>query len=109
MTIDTLRDENERLKADLKEMKEALIDATAYLIGAASAYEKYAKRFGGIKPKAVIDPFFETRRMDFQKAASRAQAYLNKAVTKQEAKHEWSATCSRCGATAISHSLRTAP
>lgn len=79
-TIDALRDENERLEADVKEMREAMIDATAHLVGAASAYEKYAKRFGEIKPKAVIDPFFETRHMDFHKAASRAQAYLNKQV-----------------------------
>ena len=86
--VDAMRDENERLEADVKEMREALIDATVHLIGAASAYEKYAKRFGGIKPQAVIDPFFGTRHMDFHKAADRAQAYLNKAATKQGAKHE---------------------
>ena len=43
-TIDTLRDENKRLEADVKEMRKALIDATAHLIEAASAYETYAKR-----------------------------------------------------------------
>ena len=76
--------QGDALDAEVKEMREALIDAAAHLIGAASAYEKYAKRFGGIKPKAVIDPFFETRHMDFHEAAGRAQAYLNKARWKHD-------------------------
>jgi len=46
-TIDTLRAENERLEADVKEMREALIDATVHLIGAASAYEEICQAFRG--------------------------------------------------------------
>ena len=81
-----LSDENERdanarliaqapaLAAALIKAEEALIDATAHLVGAESAYREFAKRHQDIRPKAATDPFFTTRVGDFRKAADRARA-----------------------------------
>jgi hypothetical protein len=60
--------ENARLRA-------ALIDATATLVGAASAYRKHASRHKSVG-RAQADPLFTTRAMDFDKAAERARAAL---------------------------------
>lgn len=58
-----------------EKMKAALVDATAHLLAAASAYEKYASRHRSVG-RAMADPFFTTRLRDFQKAADRAQTVL---------------------------------
>lgn len=58
---------------------EALRDATAHLVGAASAYRKHAARHRSVG-RAATDPFFTTRAADFERAAKRAQAAL-KALT----------------------------
>ena len=63
-----------QLAAALIKAEEALIDATAHLVGAESAYREFAKRHQDIRPKAATDPFFTTRVGDFRKAADRARA-----------------------------------
>ena len=57
-------------------MREALIDATAHLAGAASAYRKYARRHRAVG-QSEIDPFFATRADDFDKAVERSRAALS--------------------------------
>lgn len=59
------------------EMEHALLDATAHLVGAASAYRTFAKRSPG-QGKAETDALFSTRASDFDKAAKRAQNFLRK-------------------------------
>lgn len=59
------------------ELLEALLDATANLVAAASAYKKHAARHRSVG-RALADPFFTTRSADFEKAAERAQAALKK-------------------------------
>jgi hypothetical protein len=56
-------------------VEEALKDATAHLVGAASAYRTHAARHRSVG-RAVPDPFFTTRAADFDKAAERASAAL---------------------------------
>lgn len=59
----------------IEALERALLDATANLAGAASAYRKYARRgrhLGRVDP----DPFFTTRASDFDKAVERARAAL---------------------------------
>lgn len=51
--------------------RDALMDVIAHLVAAASAYEKYARRY---RVRGPSDPFFGTRLRDFQKASERAQA-----------------------------------
>ena len=62
--------------AEIARMREALVDATAHLVGAESAYRTYARRYTGITPKAEVDPFFSTRVEDFARATDRARAAL---------------------------------
>ncbi len=57
-----------------KALVEALKDATASLVGAASAYREYARRY---KERGPSDPFFSTRANDFDKAAERAREACN--------------------------------
>lgn len=65
--------------SEVNELKEALIDATAHLVGAASAYRKHAARHRSVG-RAQADPFFTTRAVDYEKAAERAQAAVRKLV-----------------------------
>jgi hypothetical protein len=72
--------EHERLMAErdaeIARLWEALLDATAYLVGAASSYRTYARRGGDIRPRAEVDAFFTTRVGDYDRAAERARAAL---------------------------------
>ena len=63
-----------------EEMREALLDATANLVGAASAYRKHAARHRSIG-RAIADPFFTARAGDLEKAAERAQAAIRQLPT----------------------------
>ena len=63
-------------------MREALLDATANLVGAASAYRKHAARHRSIG-RAIADPFFTTRAGDLEKAAERAQAAIRQLPTSE--------------------------
>lgn len=56
-------------------LERALLDATAHLAGAASAYRQYACRHVS-KGNPCADPFYSTRVQDFDKATSRARAAL---------------------------------
>ena len=69
MSLNDLQEENKRLR-------EALLDACASLVGAASAYRKHAARHKSAG-RAVADPFFRTRADDFDKAAGRALVALS--------------------------------
>ena len=69
-------DETLSLIKQLKEAREALLDATAHLVAASSAYEIYARRYVGITPKAKTDAFYSTRVQDFKRAADRAAAAI---------------------------------
>lgn len=64
-----------RLTSLIDEAAEALLDATANLAGAASAYRKYACRSRTVG-RGVADPFFTTRASDFDAAVERARALL---------------------------------
>lgn len=78
-------EDTEYLRADLApdhaafdQMREALLDATAHLAGAASAYKTFAKRhrkFG----VAETDALYGTRLKDFNAAIDRARAALKAA------------------------------
>jgi hypothetical protein len=59
--------------AEAERLREALRDAAATLIGAASAYRKFARRSSSLSPRAEVDPFFTTRAADFDMAAERAR------------------------------------
>ena len=61
------------------ELLEALLDATAHLVGAASAYRTYARRHTSLG-RGWADPVFTTRAADFDRAAARAQAAVRKAL-----------------------------
>lgn len=54
-----------------KKLLEALLDATAHLAGATSAYERFA---GNSKRAGVRDALYSTRLSDFKKATERARA-----------------------------------
>lgn len=60
-----------------EDVTEALLDATAHLVAAASAYRTYAARHRSVG-RALADPFFTTRAADFERAAERAQAAVRK-------------------------------
>ncbi len=62
-------------EGDLDAATEALKDAAAHLVGAASAYREHAARSSSVG-RAKVDPFFTTRASDFDKAADRARAAL---------------------------------
>lgn len=70
--LDEAANEIERLRAEKTELLEALMDAGAHLIGAASAYQRHAARHRSVG-RAKADPFFSTRATDFTKAAERAR------------------------------------
>lgn len=64
------------LADQIDELREELLHAAASLVGAASAYKRYARRHSSVTPKAVTDAMFTTRANDFEKAADRAaEAY----------------------------------
>lgn len=71
----TAEAEVSRLTSLIDEAAEALLDATANLAGAASAYRKYACRSRTVG-RGVADPFFTTRASDFDAAVERARALL---------------------------------
>lgn len=60
-----------------EELFEALMDAAAHLIGAASAYRRHASRHATVG-RAISDAMFTTRVEDFERAAKRAQATVRK-------------------------------
>ena len=60
---------------EIERLRTALIDATAHLAGAASAYRKHAARHKS-QGRAVADAMFSTRVVDFEKATDRARAAL---------------------------------
>lgn len=66
-------------EGDLDAATEALKDAAAHLVGAASAYREHAARSSSVG-RAKVDPFFTTRASDFDKAADRARAALRALV-----------------------------
>ncbi len=55
----------------IDQLQEALIDATAHLAGAASAYKEYA---GNAERAGRRDALYTTRLSDFEKATERASA-----------------------------------
>jgi Mg2+ and Co2+ transporter CorA len=61
---------------ELHLLKKDFVALTAAMAGAASAYRRYAKRAGHIRPKAHVDPFFTTRADDMDTAVARAQTVL---------------------------------
>lgn len=65
----------EKAEAENARLMAALLDATAYLSAAASAYQHYAKRHRslGVPP---ADALFSTRSKDFEDAAKRARTAL---------------------------------
>lgn len=63
------------LLTEVDRLREALIDATASLAGAASAYRAHASRHRSVG-RAQPDPFFTTRAQDFDNAVERARAAL---------------------------------
>lgn len=66
-------------EGELDAATEALKDATAHLVGAASAYREHAARSSSVG-RAKVDPFFTTRASDFDKAAERARSALRALV-----------------------------
>jgi hypothetical protein len=62
-------------QAEIARLREAHLDATAHLVGAASAYRKHACR-SRLVGRGQADPFFTTRIGDFDAAAARARAAL---------------------------------
>lgn len=71
--IDAERAARERAEARVKVLKGALLDATANLAGAASAYARFAVRH---QKRPAPDALFSTRKRDFEKAVARARAAL---------------------------------
>lgn len=63
------------LSEEVGRLREALIDATAHLAAAASAYRKHASRHRSAG-RAVPDALFSTRADDFDRAAERARGAL---------------------------------
>jgi hypothetical protein len=72
---DHLAKENSALGAEAARLREGMLDATASLAGAASAYRQYASRHRSVG-RAQADPFFTTRASDFDRAVARARAVL---------------------------------
>lgn len=70
-------DELDRLRAENERLADALLDATAHLTAAASAYQHYAKRHRSLGAPPA-DALFSTRSKDFDRAAKRARAALAK-------------------------------
>jgi dsRNA-specific ribonuclease len=68
--VPTLIHEREDLLARVKVLEEALMDATAHLVGAVSAYDKFRNK------GATGDPFYKTRIVDFNRAVKRARNAL---------------------------------
>lgn len=68
---------------EIDRLNEALLDATAHIVGMASAYRKHAARHRSVG-RAQADPFFTTRADDFDKAAARAQAALTSALSSED-------------------------
>lgn len=66
----------EAAEAEVARLTEALLDAAAHLIGAASAYEKHASRNTHLRPRGIADPFYQIRVKDFREASDRARAAL---------------------------------
>jgi len=62
----------EALKAENERLLEALMDATAHLVGAVSAYDKFRNK------GATGDPFYKTRIADFNKALDRSRRALER-------------------------------
>lgn len=62
-----------KAKLDGYKLYEALMDATAHLAGATSAYETFA---GNSKRAGKRDALYSTRLADFQKALERARKAL---------------------------------
>jgi hypothetical protein len=58
------------------ELKDALMDVTAHLSAATSAYDKFVGRHNR---RGQRDPFFETRYQDFAKSVDRGRAVLFRA------------------------------
>ena len=73
-------------RALLEMAVEALMDATAHLAGASSAYAKHAGRSKAIRPRAIADPFYMTRVQDFDAATLRARSTLTTIKTALETK-----------------------
>ena len=61
---------------EVERLRKALIDATAHLAGAASAYRAHAKRHAS-QGKSTPDAMFSTRASDFDKAVDRARAVVH--------------------------------
>ena len=61
--------------AEMERLRAALLDATAHLAGAASAYRTYARRSAHLG-RGPADPLFTTRASDFDRAVERARAAL---------------------------------
>ena len=72
----------QNLRSDVGTLADALLDATAHLSAAASAYERYASRHRSVG-RAVSDPFYTTRVVDFKKAADRARAATRIAFSRE--------------------------
>jgi len=66
----------------IEELQMALLDATASLMAASSAYERHAGRARTVKPRAVADALFTTRLADFKNAAHRAAKAIQKLGTR---------------------------
>lgn len=56
----------------LREIRAALRDAAAHLVGGAAAYRRHGRRRHTLKPRAETDPLFTQRADDFDMAAQRA-------------------------------------
>ncbi len=67
---------------EIPALRAALIDATANLAAAASAYRRHASRHRSVG-RAVADPFFTTRVSDFEAAEEHARAALSAQETKR--------------------------
>lgn len=75
--ITAMRADRERLAKLVAEMREGLSDAAAHLAAASSAYRAHAARHRSVG-RATSDPFFTTRVGDFDRAAERACALLQR-------------------------------
>ena len=86
---------NNILRARVAKLEEALLDATAHLAGATSAYEKFVGRHNR---QGHRDALFETRFSDFTKATDRARAALATEPASGEREREI-CECPDCGRT----------
>src|SRR6056297_2689978 len=69
-------DRIEALEVERDTLQEALLDTAAHLVGAASAYTRFAKRHHS-HGKPDTDALYVTRVKDFAAAVSRARVALN--------------------------------